>query len=71
MYRVSGLDKLDAIEILASTTKIQALANSKNFCFSSPGKQAQEAVLPGEALLGQGEQLTHDELLVWRLHYSE
>ena len=39
MSRVSGLDKLDAIEILASTTKIQAVGKiQKNARFSSPGK---------------------------------
>ena len=54
MYKVSGLDKLDAIEILASTTKIQAAGQSKKCLFSSPGKH-KKAVLPGEALLEQGE----------------
>ena len=39
-YKGSGPDKLDAIEILASTTKIQAVSNlHKMFSFSSPGKR--------------------------------
>ena len=40
MYRVSGLDKLDAIEMLATTTKIQAVVKiQKNVRFTSPGKR--------------------------------
>ena len=39
MYRVSGLDKLDAIEILSSTTTIQAIGNLQKMpIFPSPGK---------------------------------
>ena len=61
MYRVSGLDKLDAIEILVSTTKIQAIGKIKK-CLFFLSWQVQDAVLPGEALIEQGEQLNFDEL---------
>ena len=37
--RLSGLDKLDAIEILASTTKIQTIGKFQKMpAFPSPGK---------------------------------
>ena len=55
VYRVSDLDKLDAIEILASTTKIQAIGKFQQ-CLFFLSWQVQEAVLPGEALLGLGEE---------------
>ena len=53
-YKGSVLDKLDAIDILASTTKIQAVSKFQK-CLFFLSWQAQEAVLPGEALLDQGE----------------
>ena len=48
------MDKLYVIEILAFTTKIQAFGKFHKMSIFLSWK-AQEAVMPGEALLEQGE----------------
>ena len=62
VYGVSGLDQLNAIEILAFATKISKPLVTFMTCPFFLSWQAQEAVLPGEAVLYQGKYLTTDDL---------
>ena len=55
MSRVSDLDKLDVIEILASTTSIQVSGSIHETYLFPPLGQVQEAILSGEAQLDLGE----------------